>query len=152
MRYYKPKNEIVDFSIILDAICEFYKITDKLHVFKDTRRHDVLRPRQWLHYFCRTLNPEFIITLQYIGEFYSDVTGRIFDHATVLHSNKTIKGFIESYKDWELAKKDILFLINLRINKTYKKPLTGKCAEQPFKITKYYDTKEPTPTSIMVSH
>lgn len=147
----KYKKQTVCLSLISDVICDYFEINDKILIFKPTRKIEYILRRQWFYYFARTLNPEHIVSGRIIGEYYSDVTGHTFDHATILHAVRKIKGYIDvSKKDREI-KKDIALLINNKINSNYKPPLKRNCATQPFKIFRYGNTKKSTPTSIILS-
>ena len=147
---YKRQKETTDFSVIADSVCEYFEVNDKLDIFKQTRKREVITQRQWFHYFARTLNPEHIVSSSTIGAYYSDLTGHAYDHATILHSVRKIKGYIDVSRQDREIKKDINLLINIKLNANYKSSLTGNCAEQPFKITRYYDTKKPTPASFIL--
>lgn len=136
---YKKQKETLDFSIISDAICEYFEIEDKKDVFVKTRSRDVIKHRQWFHYFARLLNPQHIVSLTTIGEYYKDVTGNSYDHATVLHSIRKINGYLDVSKPDREIKDDILWLIKLKLDVNYKPELTGNCAEQQFKINRYYE-------------
>lgn len=138
----KYKKQTVCLSLISDVICDYFEINDKILIFKPTRKREFILRRQWFHYFARTLNPEQIVSGATIGDYYSDLTGHSFDHATILHSVKKIKGYIDvSKKDREI-KEDILLLINDKINSNYKPRLKSNCAEQPFKISRYKENNK----------
>lgn len=149
---YKKQKQIISFDIISNVIVEYFELPSKLFIFKKSRKKEIILYRQWFHYFARTLNPEQVISASSIGEYYSDVSGHSYDHATILNSVKKIKGYIDYSKVDQQIKDDILFLIKQKLDKQYKKPLTGNCATQPFQITRFYEPKKPTPTSTMVSH
>lgn len=136
MKYKTPK-ETTDFSIISDAVCEYFEVNDKIDIFKKTRKREIINQRQWFHYFARILNPEHIVTSSSIGAYYSDVTGYSYDHATVLHSIKKIKGFLDVSKQDALIKSEILYIIKRRLDVNFKPPLKGNCITQPFSIKKY---------------
>lgn len=127
----------IDLSIISDAICDYFDIKDKRNVFENTRNREVVNHRQWFHYFARLLNPPHIVSLSTIGEYYKDVTGNSYDHATVLHSIRKINGYLDVSKSDREIKDDILWLIKSKLDVNYKPELTGNCAEKPFKITRY---------------
>lgn len=128
-----------DLSMILDAISEAFNI-DKITILSGSRKGHIIKARQWFHYFSRLLNPERIITCNYIGKYYSDVTGFVYNHATVLNSIKKVKGYIDVYPEDKQLKIDIMYNLKKEItfNKLYSQPLVGNCAkcEFPIKIKK----------------
>lgn len=139
---YKRQKETTDFSIIADAVCEYFEVNDKIDIFKQTRKREVITQRQWFHYFARLLNPEHIVSYSSIGAYYSDLTGNSFDHATVLHSVRKIKGFLDVSKHDALIKSDILYIIKRRLDINFNPPLIGNCIEQPFEIKRFYGSKQ----------
>lgn len=134
---FKNQKEMVGLSLISDVICDYFQVDDKLLIFKPTRNRDYIMRRQWFHYFARILNPEHTVSLNTIGAYYSDITRHRYNHATILHSVRKIKGYLDvSKKDREI-KSDIYLLIKLKLDVSYKPKLTANCAEHPFKITRY---------------
>lgn len=138
---YKRQKETTDFSIIADAVCEYFEVNDKIDIFKQTRKREVITQRQWFHYFARLLNPEHIISYSSIGAYYSDLTGHAYDHATVLHSVRKIKGFLDVSKQDNIIKAEILLMIKQKLNVDYVPELTGNCPEQPFEIKRFYGSE-----------
>lgn len=90
--------EIIDLSIIHDVVCDHFKIS-KIGLFEKTKKGSVTNARQWFHYLSRILNPTTIISSNFIGDYYSEITGNSLNHATVLHSVKTVKNCIDVYKN-----------------------------------------------------
>jgi len=128
------KKNKIDLSVIHEVVCEYFEI-DKMQLFKKTKVRNVILARQFFQYLCRTLNPEYIVTSSYIGKYYSDVTGNSSDHATILHSAKVVKNYIEIYNDYKEMEKDLIHDINKKIT-YYKKDIEPKeyCANSDFKI------------------
>ena len=139
---YKKQKETVCFSLIADCICEYFELNDKLTIFQKNRKKEIIRYRQWFHYFARTMNPEHIVSSTSIGAYYSDVSLHKYDHATILHSVRKIKGYLDVSKQDREIKSDISYIINSKLNRNFVKPIIGNCAEQPFKITRYYETSK----------
>ncbi|WP_372938136.1 helix-turn-helix domain-containing protein [Seonamhaeicola sp.] len=108
----KEKNKkTVPLSIILKVVCDYYQCEAK-EIFKSGRQTDVIKRRQWFHYLARTLNPDYVVSGSQIGSFYSDVTGKIYDHATILHSTKKVKGYIEMYSNYR--EEELNFILKIR--------------------------------------
>ena len=91
------ENKTVDLSIICDVTCDYFELTP-MEMLNNTRKRKIITARQWFQYLCRELNPDFIVPSSQIGAYLNDVTGFKYDHATVLHSRKAIKGYIEVSK------------------------------------------------------
>ena len=115
MNYKKEPREDVGLQIIHNAISSYFNI-DKIELFSRTRKTSVSIPRQWFFYLARDLNPQVLVPLDYIGKHYSDVTGKPYNHATVLHAYKTIKGNVEVMKSYAKIKQDLLFEIKKKID------------------------------------
>lgn len=113
------ENNKTDLSVIHEVVCDFFKI-GKMEIFDKTRVHEIIIPRQFFQYLCRKLNPEYIVTSTYIGKYYSDVTGHVTDHSTILHSHKTISNYIDTYDDYKEIEQDLIYEINKKIT-SYKK-------------------------------
>jgi chromosomal replication initiation ATPase DnaA len=122
--------DTIDLSIIMDAVSKAFDM-DQFTILNRCRKIHIVKARQWFHYFCRTLNPEQKITGEFIGKYYSDVTGIVYKHCTVLHSVKTVKGYIDVYPDDYKLKTDIIYSITKETtsHKEYKPPLVGNCAK-----------------------
>lgn len=134
---YKKQKETTDFGIISDAIVEYFELNNKLDMFSNSRKEDPIKHRQWFHYLARKTNPERVVSLTRIGEYYKNVTGVFFTHATVLNSVKKIKGYVEVSRHDKQIERDLLFIIKYNLEKNNKPQLTGNCPEQQFNIKKY---------------
>lgn len=72
-------------DIIQDIVCDYYDLTvEELHL--KTRRRVIVRARQIMHYLVKR---HTILALREIGEMSKDKENYK-DHATVLHSVKTV--------------------------------------------------------------
>lgn len=108
--------DITDFEIIHNAVCQHFKLS-KSKLFSNTRKKEVIIARQFFQYFARILNPEYVVTSSDIAKYYCDILKRKpFDHATILHSVKTIKGYVDSYDSFRIIEKKILSDIKNKIN------------------------------------
>lgn len=129
--------EEVSLSIIHDSVCEFFKINNKNDIFIRSRKRYILIPRQWFHYFAVLLNPRYNISYAFIGNYNSSETKEVYDHATVIHSKKTIDGYIDVYDKCEKIEKLIKDIIDDKRdvckNETIKQ---GNCVETTFDIIK----------------
>lgn len=144
MKYKETERKLkidVSLEIIHESIAEYFGVT-KDCVFLKSRVPEIAIRRQWFHYFATLLNPK--ISNAYIGAYYSDRSFRKYDHSTVLHSRKTIQGYIDVSIIDKATKMDINAIIRGKLSK-HETKFTGNCPEYPFKITRYYETKEPTP-------
>lgn len=104
-------NTRVEFNIILEAICDYFKLDDPFIIFNVTRKKEIIFFRQWFHYFARTLNPSFYVTNEEIGRCYSDITGRSYSHCTIIHSVTTINNLIDVETNYKKYRKGILDII-----------------------------------------
>lgn len=104
-------NYKTDLYIIHKAICMFFKC-DLITPFNRSRKTPSIKTRQWFHYMSRYLNPEYEVSLRHIGNYYSDVTKKPYDHASVLNSVKKITGYIERYAEDYKIRTELESLIN----------------------------------------
>lgn len=104
----KYKTEL---HLIHKAICIYFKC-DLITPFNRSRKTPSIKTRQWFHYMARYLNPEYEVSLRHIGNYYSDVTKKPYDHASVLNSVKKITGYIERYAEDYKIRTELESLIN----------------------------------------
>lgn len=94
----KPEfsDEIVE--DIINVVCRHYKVNKSI-VLSSTRRMPFVKYRQLILYLCRKYTK---LDLKTIGEQVGNV-----DHSTVIHSIKTIKGYLEHDSDFVGTVSDI---------------------------------------------
>jgi hypothetical protein len=80
-----------DLKIIVEFVASRYKISPEL-LNLNTRKREIIRPRQIAHWLSKKVTK---FSLQEIG---SHIGGK--DHATVLHSMKTINNLIDTERDF----------------------------------------------------
>ena len=102
--------KITDLNIVCDVVCSYFK-TDKFSIINKSRRRDIVKKRQWFHYMARQFNIEHLVSYEYIGNYYHDVIGIKYDHATVINSVRKIQGYIETYNEDLLIYNDLKQLI-----------------------------------------
>lgn len=74
----------------------FFWGLDTEDIKKKTRKREIVTPRQCYHYFARKYFPHIEVSLTLIGQTTS------VDHATVIHSVKSIENLIETDKRFKL--------------------------------------------------
>lgn len=79
---------------LIQDICAIYNISPEQLEMR-TRRRDILEPRQLFHWALKNRIVRNSLTLTQIGQF----TGRQ-DHATVLHSCKTVDNRIQTEREF----------------------------------------------------
>jgi chromosomal replication initiator protein len=79
------------YEFIADMVCEFYGI-DREVIFTKNRKRELVWARQVIHYLCHTH-----IKKQTLGEVGFRCGEK--DHATVLHSKKTVLNMTDSYQE-----------------------------------------------------
>lgn len=89
----------VSFDSIEQSVCEFVKITPEELQFK-TRKREVVEGRQICHFLSRENK---LGSLREIAFRFGHK-----DHATVLHSIKTVKELIETNKDYQKKYKSFI--------------------------------------------
>jgi len=67
---------------VLDAVCTYYNIDEKTLLSK-TRKKEIIEKRQQFHYFAYKFTDA---TQDKVGKYKSE-----FDHATVIHSIRTVE-------------------------------------------------------------
>ena len=93
---------------ILEAVSEHFNIT-RVELFKNTRKRDIVVPRQIFFYFCWKHSKD---SLRNIGETALEYGRKTpYDHATVLHGKKTIEGLLtwdkKLEKEMEIIEQDV---------------------------------------------
>lgn len=79
-------------STIHYIVCKHFEV-ELDYIFNPTRKRPLLTMRQIFHYLAKKHTRH---TLSYIGRYYSDVTHKVYNHATVLHSAQTIQDYMFS--------------------------------------------------------
>lgn len=88
---------------VSELVSEHFKLTP-YQIFKTSRKKNIIAARQ---VFCYVAHVSTQKTLQDIADFITAKGFRTnpYDHATVLHAKKTVKGFMSQYpKDYNLIK------------------------------------------------
>ena len=88
----------VELSLIADVVSDYFNLTVG-EMLNNTRKKEIITARQWFQYLARDLNPLFIVSCDYIGSYLSEFTNIKYNHATILHSHKTIQGYIDVTKN-----------------------------------------------------
>lgn len=76
------------------VFCDYYQI-DLDYFFNKSRKRTFIDPRQQFHFLCKEYTK---LSLADIGKYYKDITGVFYDHATIIHSGKAIKNYIDTDK------------------------------------------------------
>lgn len=76
----------IELHSIHRAVCRYYRISER-SIFMKHRKRESTEIRQKFFWLSRKLTP---LSLSRIGEYPKSVTGRVWDHASVLHSIKAI--------------------------------------------------------------
>jgi hypothetical protein len=84
---------MIPFDKIHEEVCNYYALP-LTYIFQNTGKREVVEKRQIFHYLAKTLNPK--ISLATVGQY-----GLPKDHATVLHSCKTITSLVSVDKTLE---------------------------------------------------
>jgi len=92
------KKKVITIDSIKKAVCNYELISTET-VFKKTRQREVVEARQIIQYFAKEYK---LGSLSAIGF----ATGHK-DHATVIHSHRTIAGHINIYPEWRKRILDI---------------------------------------------
>lgn len=88
---------LVPLHKIKDAVCEHFGVED-IYFLNGSSKESPLLLRQIFHYLSRELNKNFV-TYKEIGSYYSDVSGRSYDHSTVINSHNKIENYLSYDKD-----------------------------------------------------
>lgn len=76
--------------VIVALVADYFGLTPEL-LRQRSRKREYVVPRQLAHYFCKMVkHPRFKMSLSYIGQNIGDK-----DHATVMHSKRTVIAGIE---------------------------------------------------------
>jgi len=79
-------DNIIEIHSIHRAVCRYYRISEK-SIFMKHRRREETEIRMKFFWLSRKMTP---LSLSRIGEYPKKFTGRVWDHASVLHSIKAI--------------------------------------------------------------
>ncbi len=83
---------ILDIHDILNVVCIYYGLP-KEKLLSVSRRNEIVLPRQVFYHFSRKYTA---LSLENIGELRKDLYGfKEHDHATILHADNKIKGFLD---------------------------------------------------------
>ncbi len=82
-------------KVILGIIAKYFSSTRK-EIFSNTRKRHVMTKRQLFFYFCTIYTDTSYEEIGYIAMKYNRSTP--FNHATIVHSKKTIVNLIETDK------------------------------------------------------
>jgi chromosomal replication initiation ATPase DnaA len=110
---YTDKTTLEDVS---DLISEHFKLTP-YQIFKTSRKKNIIAARQ---VFCYIAHENTKFTLQDIAYFITIKGFRTnpYNHATIIHAKKNVKGYMSQYpKDYNLIK-DIEFKLKNKYNST----------------------------------
>src|SRR5690606_1935044 len=81
-------------------------------IFKNTRKREIITARQFFYYMCRKHTK---ISLADIGRIPKDLGFRKYDHATVLHAENKVSGFMDIYPEYRFFYKEITAMIDKEI-------------------------------------
>lgn len=87
----KERKNYMKLDQIMDIVCKATSLTPE-YLNMNSRERQIVMPRQMAHYMA---SKNTKLTLSAIGAYFG---GK--DHATVLHSIKTIDGYLQSDKDF----------------------------------------------------
>ena len=96
------------FKQYLDNVLKYLDITTD-DLFEDTKKTEVVRPRQMLYYLCM----ERPIRVSYIQRFMSEHGCDVF-HSTIIHGYKKAKKMVEEDEDYK-AIVNTIELQNLKV-------------------------------------
>tara|TARA_R110002020_G_scaffold318905_10_gene534576 strand:- start:5922 stop:6368 length:447 start_codon:yes stop_codon:yes gene_type:complete len=108
-----------DLDLICNTVCDFFKLSGE-QLFKKSRNRAILVPRQYFHYLAKIITD---LELRKIA-IYSLKYDNGYDHATVLHSKKTVLKNISIYRKEkevvEFLERRIKYLLDKNEIKTFK--------------------------------
>lgn len=97
-------------NIIIESVCDYYEITS-FDLFRNTRKRSVSTPRQMYYFLCRKHTAMSFDAIRFTSSDY----GKVWNHATVIHSVKKIEGYL-SWNDRETSR-DLAAIEDLMIKK-----------------------------------
>lgn len=104
------------------VVCTYYMLPLEMP-FRDSRKGNIVRVRQLIHYLSRVINNEKI-SLEEIGEYYSYFTKRVYDHNTIRNSVRQVQNRIDTEKGFAYEIDKIKELLsNYNINQLSNFPL-----------------------------
>ncbi len=83
----RPKNEMVTKDVVVEAVCDYFKIEPDM-MQKNTRKREVVIARQIAMYLCKKLTTDSLAT---IGTFLGNR-----NHSTVVYACRSIEGLMET--------------------------------------------------------
>ena len=106
---------MITIGIIKDAVCEYFGI-DEMTMFSKSRQAHIVHPRQFFHYVARKHLYKYGYSLSKIGSYFNDVTGNVWNHASVINSIKNIEGLIDVYRFAQVDYECIMDIIRRKID------------------------------------
>lgn len=83
----RPKNEMITRDMVIDAVCDYFKIEAEM-MQKNTRKREVVIARQIAMYLCKKLTTDSLST---IGMSLGNR-----NHSTVVYACRSVEGLIET--------------------------------------------------------
>lgn len=88
-------------DILLRGVANFFGLEVE-DIKKKRRKREIVMRRQAFHYYARKYLPHSEYSLAYIGAYSGG-----YDHATVLHSVRTMTELMETDKQWRLSMSEL---------------------------------------------
>lgn len=105
----KKELEQITFDRIRTTVCDYYNISVE-QIGDKSRKREIVQARQIAMYFCKN----------YTSDSFASIGSKLGNknHATVMHSCKTVEDLIKTDKGFRLQIADIMNKLNIRVPKT----------------------------------
>ena len=97
------EKRIYPVELIQKSVSDFFGLRHN-DIFKNTRKTEIITARQFFYYMCRKHTKR---SLSEIGKIPGDLGFREYDHATVLHAENKVSGFMDIYPEYRFFYREI---------------------------------------------
>lgn len=105
------EKRIYPVELIQKSVSNFFGLRQN-DIFRNTRKREIITARQFFYYMCRRHTK---ISLADIGRIPGDLGFREYDHATVLHAENKVSGFMDIYPEYRFFYREITAMIDKEI-------------------------------------
>lgn len=105
------EKRIYPVELIQKSVSNFFGLRYN-DIFRNTRKREIITARQFFYYMCRKHTK---ISLADIGKIPGEWGFRKYDHATVLHAENKVSGFMDIYPEYRFFYKEITAMIDREI-------------------------------------
>lgn len=105
------EKRIYPVELIQKSVSNFFGLRH-IDIFRNTRKREIITARQFFYYMCRRHTKRSLKDIGLIPESYGL---KKHDHATVLHAENKVSGFMDIYPEYRFFYREITAMIDKEI-------------------------------------